>query len=211
MNDKEIRLSEDEDVEQAKAWWERNKTSIVSGVAVGLVIMSGYNYWAVQKSQQALAASSLYETMVTEASVEGQAEATTAINDDFGGSVYAQLALLRQAKQQAEDDQAAAAEQTLRLVMASEEDLGIAAIAALRLAGLLVDQQQTDAAITVLNSELLANKQYAARVNELKGDALLKADSREEAKLAYAKSIEILGEQGQSTALLQLKSENIKP
>ncbi|MFT5258511.1 MAG: putative negative regulator of RcsB-dependent stress response [Saprospiraceae bacterium] len=209
MTDKEIHISEDEDVERAKAWWDNNKMSIIVGVGAGLAMVFGYNYWTAQKSQNAAAASSLYETLVSEDSQGGKLAATDALTSEFGESVYAQLALLRGAKQQVENDQLSEAEQTLRTIMSSDEDLGIAAIAAMRLSGLLIGLDKIDEAKAVLSSPLLANDHYAARVNELNGDVLLKAGSTEDAKLAYEKSIELLTEQGQSVNLVQLKLENI--
>ncbi len=209
MNDKEIRLSEDEDVERAKEWWNKNGTSIIAGIAIGLSVVVGFNFWTGQKAKKASAASSLYETLVSEDSADAKQAANDALSADFGGSIYAQLGLLRTAKQQVEGGELESAAKTLRLVMASDPELGIAAIAGLRLAGLLVELENYEEANSVLNSSLLAHKEYAARVNEIKGDALLKAGSLGEAKTAYEKSIAILSENGQSANLVQLKLDNI--
>ncbi len=209
MNDKEIHLSEDEDVERAKAWWDKNGTSIIAGIAIGLAIVVGYNYWSGQKAEKSAAASSLYETFINEESDGGQTAAVDALTAEFGDSVYAQLALLRRAKQQIENEDSSAAIESLTKAMASDPALGIAPIAAIRLAGLLISQEQLSEANELLDSPMLSSTEYAARVNELKGDALLQAGSLEEAKTAYQKSIDVLAENNQTTTLVQLKLDNI--
>lgn len=209
MNDKQIHLSEDEDVERAKAWWNNNGTSIVAGIVIGLAIVIGYNFWTGQKAQKAAAASFLYETLISEESEGGESAAMDALTAEFGESVYAQLALLRQAKQWVKNDDASAAIESLTKVMSGNPEWGIASVAAMRLASLYIGQEQLSEANTLLDSPLLANQEYAARVNELKGDVLLQAGSFEEAKQAYQKSIDALTKQNQSTSLVQLKLENI--
>ncbi len=207
MNDKiEIELTEDEDLVRARAWWKENGSSIIAGIAIGVVMVVGYNYWQTYQENRANEVAQLYEAYQS----SNDETALNALTDANAGSTYTQLARLTAAKNAADEKQYDQAASLLKDVLASGTDSGMKAVAALRLATVYLSQNKPDEAIQLLDSQaesVLPLQQ--ARSAETKADAYLQKGDQAQARALYQSSIDALTAAGQPATLVQLKLDNI--
>lgn len=169
-------LDEHEQGERVRSWLRSNAVVMLSGVVLGLGAIYGIRYWNENQVQQKYAAHAAYEQALM------QAEAGTGDAAAFKGQegTYATLAALRVAKAQVvagKNDEAIA---TLRAVRA---DPALKAVVDQRLAQLLTSTGKSDEALKLLDGATDSAAQ------ELRGDALVAAGKREEAKAEYGKAL----------------------
>lgn len=208
MNDKiDIELTEDEDLVRARAWWKENGSSIIAGIAIGVVMVVGYNYWQTYQENRANEVAQLYEAYVQ--APNGEA-ALNALIDANSGSTYAQLARMTEARKAADEKQHDRAVTLLKDVLASGTDSGMKAVAALRLATVYLSQSKPDEAIQLLDSQAKSELPLQqARSAEIKADAYLQKGDSAQARAFYQSSIDALTVAGQPATLVQLKLDNI--
>jgi len=144
-------LSDDEQAEALKKWWKENAVSIIVGAGLGFGIIFGWQGWQMFQTSQGEAASQLY-AQVEQATKSGADFDNTAtqLKADYAGSAYASYAAMQQAKAAYKAGNPDRARSELEWVMANAPDPVLVDLARLRLAALLVDQQQYDAAKEVI-------------------------------------------------------------
>lgn len=181
--------TEEEQVEKLKKWLKENGLSIVAGIVIGVGGLSGYRYWEHLQQVEAERASSHFTQMI-EALEKGnkddlQTHAQTLI-DEYSSTDYAIMAQLALAKNYQSSGEYEKAEETLRQLVGSvgQEPLGF--LARTRLASLQMQQQQYEQAISTLEAEY--PPQFAAQVDELRGDILRLQGKAAEAMDAYRKA-----------------------
>ncbi len=181
--------TEEEQVEKLKSWLKENGMSIVLGIVIGVGGLSGYRYWIHVQETTAAEASSHFTALL--AALESgdteavQAQVETLLND-YDGTQYATLAQLALAKQQVETGEFEGAVQTLEQVVggAGQDPLGY--LARLRLAAVQLELERLDAALGTLAADF--PNEFAARVEELRGDVLSRMGKPGEAAEAYRKA-----------------------
>ena len=94
------------------------------------------------------------------------------------------------------------AREQLEWLAAQNKNPSMQSVARLRLAGLLLDQKQYDAALTQLNSPPPA---FAALFADRRGDILAAQGKRDEARAAWQSAIDGLGTANPLTQVVQLK------
>lgn len=208
MNDKiEIELAEDEDLVRARAWWKENGSSIIAGIAIGVVMVVGYNYWQTYQENRANEVAQLYETFVQASDDEA---ALNALVDANANSTYAQLARMTAARKAVDEKQYDRAVALFEEVLASGIDSGMKAVAALRLSTVYLSQNKPDEVIQLLDSQAKSELPLQqARVAEIKADAYLQKGDQAQARALYQSSIDALTAAGQPSTLVQLKLDNI--
>jgi predicted negative regulator of RcsB-dependent stress response len=144
-------LSDDEQAEALKKWWKENAVSIIVGAGLGFGIIFGWQGWQMFQTSQGEAASQLY-AQVEQATKTGADfdNTTTQLKSDYAGTAYASYAAMQQAKVAYKAGNPDRARSELEWVMANAPDPVLGDLARLRLAALLVDQQQYDAAKEVI-------------------------------------------------------------
>lgn len=208
MNDKiDIELSEDEDLVRARAWWKENGSSIITGIAIGVVMVVGYNYWQSYQEDRANEVAQLYEAYVQAPNNEAALNALVEAN---ASSSYAQLARMTAARLAADEKQYDRAVALFKDILASGTDSGMKAIATLRLATVYLSQNKPDEVIQLLDSQAKSELPLQqARSAEIKADAYLNKGDLAQARALYQSSIDALSAAGQPAALVQLKLDNI--
>lgn len=144
-------LSDDEQAEALKKWWKENAVSIIVGAGLGFGIIFGWQGWQMFQTSQGEAASQLYAQV--EQAIKSGADfdnTATQLKADYAGSAYASYAAMQQAKAAYKAGNPDRARSELEWVMANAPDPVLVDLARLRLAALLVDQQQYDAAKEVI-------------------------------------------------------------
>lgn len=185
----ELEQTEQEQVEALQKWWRENWLSLVGGLVLGLGGILGWQYWGEAQQQNAAAASESYEAIKTKIVINRLDAARadiTKLADEHSGSPYVTQARLALAQAQAEGEDWAAAEQTLRTALADTDDKALAGLIRLRLARSLWAQGKADAAMSELNAEAGA---YTPVYQDLKGDIALAQGDTDTARSAYEQAL----------------------
>ncbi len=199
-------LSEDEQLESLRNWWQRYGIWLLAGL---LVAVGGYLGW--QWNQQhtldkALKASSLYQSWLDAGEDEAKQESVLAeLEAQAKGGAYHSFVLFRQAARAAEAGELEKAEPLLQTVIDGSDDALLRNLAILRQARVLQGLDRSDEALKLLDR--VSGEGYKNLALELKGDIHMARDEREQAHQAYAAALASL-EEGQKDPLLEAKVNN---
>lgn len=190
-----------EKAEEIKQWWKDNGTAVLTGVAMAIAGVFGWQQWQAHQLSQAEEASALFSHQQKQNNPVSLAQLKT----DASSSPYASLAALDAAKQAAEagnDDQART---ELQWTIDHSSDALIQQVARLHLIRLEISTQKLDKAKSLLNHSF--NTAYASIIAELKGDLYLSQDKVKDATSAYNEAIQLSG--GNPPRYLQMKIDSI--
>jgi predicted negative regulator of RcsB-dependent stress response len=178
--------TDDEQVEAIKSWWRENGKSIVGGIALGLAVIVGWQWWQKHTQVQGETASILFDNM-TQAAERGDSAQALADGQqliaDFANTAYASFAALELARIAYQKSEKSAARSHLQWVLDAAPDPAIAELARLRLAQLLLDIEDLAALEALLDKEPLPG--FAPDFTELRGDLALAQGDRDKARDAY--------------------------
>ncbi|MDH5821455.1 tetratricopeptide repeat protein [Luteimonas sp. RD2P54] len=189
-------LDEHEQGERVRDWLRRNGLGLVAGVAVGLAIIGGWQWWQRQQLAERMQAGERYQAALASlraGDLEQGASQAAALRD----GPYATLVVLDLAKAQLEAGDRDAAIATLE--QGAGADPVFEAVRRQRLARLLIDADRAGEAV-----ELLAGTEDVAGL-EVLGDASFAMDRREEAREAYLGALRQLDANAPQRRLLELK------
>ncbi len=182
MND----LSEQEQLQEIRAWWAENGRFVIAGVVLGIVAIVGWNQWRSSIERTQIEASNLYEAVMT-AVGSGDADAAEAAANElytnYPRTVYpsqARLAMTRLYMDRGRDQDAA---DTLRELLAKESNEEIQMVGRLRLAKILLYQNKPAEVIDLLKDR--GEGGFSARYNEVLGDAYAAEGEYDKAEAAY--------------------------
>lgn len=188
-------LDEHEQSERVLEWLRRNGAGLFGGVLLGLAAIGGWKFWEQRQQQQQYGLADQYQVALDAIEArDGQAAAQMAA---LGNSVYASLARLQLAATQADAGERDQAIATLKAIKAAEP--AIASIVDQRLARLLIDAQQPDAAL-----KLVADSDAPGAL-EIRGDAQYALGEREAARASYTQALAKLDIGSPQRRLLELK------
>ena len=149
-----------------------NGRFVIGGVVLGIVAIGGWNQWRSSIEKTQIRASNLYEEVMTAVGTGDAEAAEVAARDlylDYERTVYpnqARLAMARLFMDKGRDQDAA---DTLRDILATDEDGEIQMVARLRLAKVLLYQGKPGEVIDLLKDRDEGG--FSARFNEILGDA----------------------------------------
>lgn len=195
--------TDEEQVEAIKKWWSENGAYLVGGLALGLSLLVGWNYWKDHRLEQSQEASGVYSTLLSEGSSD---ERLATLSEDYSGTPYATLAQLQAAKEAVEKGELDSAEALLREAIAGGETLNLESVARIRLARVLLAAEKPEAALA--EAEKVSSTAYLSLMEETRGDALLALGRSDEARKAYDKAL--LTASGRAD-FLQLKRDDLGP
>ncbi|MFZ2318293.1 MAG: tetratricopeptide repeat protein [Pseudomonas sp.] len=185
--------TEDEELAVIRDWWQRNGKPLLTGSALALVVVFGWQAWQKHQVAEAQGASVLYQQLLENSLVaDGQAdvgkvaELAGKLKADYAGSHYAQYASLLLAKVAVEAGKLDDARAELQAVLDKPADATLGELARQRLARVLAAQDKTDDALKLLAGD--ADQAFVAAREELKGDLLVKLERSDEALQAYEKA-----------------------
>jgi predicted negative regulator of RcsB-dependent stress response len=200
-------LEEQEQLAALKAWWKEHG----GGVALAAILVAGavaaWNGWTWYQRSQAAQAAVLYDTLQKAAranDLKATQETAGSILENYPRSAYAQLAALVSAKVQFQAGDLKTARAQLQWVIEHAKSDEIRSIAALRLASVLLDDKDPEAALRALEGKPHPGFEslYAAQ----RGDILMAQSKRAEARAAYKAALE-KAEAGPLREGLRLKLE----
>lgn len=188
-------LDEHEQSERVLAWLRRNGPALIGGVVLGLAAIAGWNWWQGQQVRQASAIAGDYQTALD--AIEAKNPKAEAQVKALPESTYAALASLRLASLQVADGKRDAAISTLRGIKV--DDAAMRDVVDARLARLLIDAKQADAAIKLLSGR------EGAMAAEIRGDAHVALAQPAQARKAYEEALRKLDVAAPSRRVLELK------
>ncbi|WP_411726002.1 YfgM family protein [Methyloglobulus sp.] len=200
--------TEEEQLEGLKRWWKENGTSTVVGIAIGIAIIVGWNYWQEHKKDQANQASAIYDQLLKAAETDQKDSAdklAKRLQEQFTGTSYAAYGGLFQAKFKAQAGDIAAAKEILKKI-ADGSDKELSHIAKIRLVKLMLASGEYEQGLQVINDvDQSEAAKFSDNYDELVGDLYVALDRLDEARTAYQKALK----NGYQSPLLQLKIDDL--
>ncbi len=200
-------LEEQEQLAALKAWWKENGGAILLGATLVLAAIAAWNGWMWYERSQSAQAAVLYDTLQKAAranDLKATRETAGAILESYPRSAYAPLAALVSAKVHFQAGDLKTARAQLQWVIERSGSDEIRAIATLRLASVLLDDNEPDSALKILESK--PSPGFEALYASQRGDILATQKKRSEARAAYKAALE-KAEAGTLRDALRLKLE----
>lgn len=205
----ETYVTEEQQVEQIKKWWQENGNSLVTGAALGLALVFGWRTWNEWHEGKAEAASALYQQLVNAppgdtALIQG---ISTRLIEEYPDASYAVFGAFMQAAAFSAKGDLVSARGRLEWVLLHTSDPHLKALAELRLGRIALDQGDTERTRT--RAESAANAGLHAEAAELRGDLLLSQGNPTGAQHAYQESLAKLPVNSHHRAALQIKIDDL--
>lgn len=202
----QLDLQEQEQLDELKAFWKQYGNAITWALTLALLGYAGWNGWGWWQRDQASRASVMFEAL-DRAAQAGDAERTARVFSDlkerYPRTAYAQQGGLLAAKVALARGQAEPAKAALAWVGEHAVEDEYRSIARLRLAGVLLDAKQYDAALAQLDAAKAP--EFAALVADRRGDVLLALGQRDAARAAYAAAYKAMDERVEYRRLIDAK------
>ncbi len=199
-------LDEQEKLGDLKAWWSSYGNYVTAAITVVALAVAGNQGWKYYTGKQAAEASILYFALSDAAGKNETAKAKDAaaqLIEKFPGTGYAPRGALLAAKVAFDASDLPAAKTQLDWVVANSKELELTSIARLRLAAVLLDQKQYDAAIAALEAK--HSDSFAGLFLDMKGDVFNIQGKAADAKTAYEAALAKLDPKGSLKQYTQLK------
>lgn len=182
-------LTDEEQAERLKQWWEKNGTSLVVGLVLAVAAVVGWRYYQGYVGDRALAASAAFTAYLdARDAAQPVAELLRTIDEDHVGTAYHVFALLYRAADQVDQEQDW--EEALALVQRAIEVAPARTLedmARFRAAKLLFQLDRLDASAAELANIRSAGLQ--TQTAELSGDIFVAKGELESAREAYGAAV----------------------
>lgn len=183
-------LQEQEQLAALKAWWAKWGNSLLSVFTIVMLSLAAWNGWNWYQRDQAARAVVHFEAL-QQAGERGDLEAValhiTSLTSDYRRTGYAARGALIAAAELAAGGQQEQSRSWLQWVLDHSGEPGLQALARLRLAALLIDLGDAQAALATL--EVSLPEAFAALAADRRGDALLVLGRTAEARVAYQEAV----------------------
>lgn len=203
-------LDEHEQGELVQKWLRENVLTILIGVGLGLVLIFGWQQWNSHRARHSVDAATQFDVLTTDADkkdYDAVKQIAAKLKSDYADTPYAVLAALREADfavQRADLDGARA---SLDWAWQHAGIDALKSIAGLRLARVELSQTHAQDALDLLAKLPAAG--YAAEIGELRGDALVALNRREEARAAYNDALANLDPNAPNRNFVQMKLSDL--
>ena len=179
-------LQEQEQLDDLKAFWKTYGNLITWALVAALAVFAGLNGWKWWQREQSIKAAAMYDEL-DRAAQAGNAQRAGQIFADlkqrYPRTVYAEQGGLLAASVQFASGQSDEAKASLDWVAGNATENEYQTVARLRLAGLLLQAKDYDAALKQLDAAKAPT--FAALVADRRGDVLLAQGKPAEARSAY--------------------------
>lgn len=199
-------LEEQEQLDQLKSFWSQYGNLITWVLILALGGYAAWNGWNWWQREQAAKAAALFDELDRAAQAGDADKAGRAFNDlkdRYAGTAFAEQGGLLAAKVQAEKGNSDAARASLGWVADHAVETEYRTVARLRLAGMLMDAKQYEAALKTLDAA--ASPAFEALVTDRRGDALLAMGRKDEARAAYEKAWKTMDSSVEYRRLIEAK------
>lgn len=205
--------TEEEQLADIKDWWQRNGMPLLTGAALALVVVFGWQAWKKYQNNQAQGASVIYQALLeTALNPAGKpdtakvAELANKLTSEYAGTPYSQYGRLFVAKVAVDSGKLDDAVLELKAIVDKPVDVTLGELARQRLARVLSAQGKAEEGLKLLDGS--ADKAYVATREELRGDLLVQLKRDDEARSAYEKAKAALPEDA-AVGALQMKLDDL--
>ncbi|MDR2690605.1 MAG: tetratricopeptide repeat protein [Azoarcus sp.] len=199
-------LEEQEQLSQIKAWWERYGNLVATVLLTVAVISVGWQGWRWHQNRVAGEAGELFfelQQAVATSDAQKARDVAGRLISDYSATLQAQMGALLSAGAQFRKDEFDNARVQLEWAATEGRDPVLRELARLRLAGVLLQKGETDAALSHLQP--LPESPYRARFEDLRGDVLAVQGKAVEARAAWQNAIDTLeGKDDENAALREV-------
>ncbi len=207
--------SEEEQLEVVKRWWKENGTSLIAGVVLAAAGVFGWNAWQNYQEGQAEAASVRYQQLVnltagnalSEDQLANARELVREITDAHGKTLYAELAVLLDARLAVQQGNLEDAKSALERVASDSSRRYVRSLAWLRLARIEIANGNPDAALSLLDQPITSA--LAAQQANVRGDAYVELGNTDQARDAWQTALELAQTHNQPLYGVQFKLDDL--
>ncbi len=195
---------EQEQISELKAWWAQYGTLVTTLAVVAALASVGWQGWQWYQNRNAAEAGALYfavQKAVEKQDAQKARDAAGRLIGDYSGTAYAQLGALLSAGVQFEKGELDNARTQLEWAAENGTDPALRDLARLRLAAVLLQKGEHDAALGRL--EAMPAEAFKARFADLRGDVLAAQGKAAEARVAYQSAIDALARAGDDATTLR--------
>lgn len=199
-------LEEQEQLDELKSWWQQYRKLLLLIVVTAAVTASGIQGWRYYQNKQALEAGELYSQLQGAAGgkeLKKVQDIAAVLAEKYPRTSYAAFAALAGAKAAFDSGDMASAKVSLQWVADNAREDEMREIARLRLAAVLLDEKQYDAALKLLDTA--HGETLSALYADLKGDVLVAQGKGNEARGAYQLALDKSDAKSTYRALIQSK------
>lgn len=201
-------LDSHEQGEQVRKWLEKNATSIVVGLLVGLLAVFGGKRWSESQTAHRGEAMEQYQKMIApDIDAETFDAHYKALTDSYSDTPYAGLATLAKAERLIVSADSEAAIAQLRQAAEDASPAGVNTIARLRLARALIAADQSDEALSQLDG--IQTSGFRAAIAEVRGDALVRKGDRAAAETAYDSALSYMDVAAPGRDMVEMKLSDV--
>ena len=200
-------LDEQEQIDQLRAWWAKYGTAVLTVLVVAMAVLGGWRGWQWYQTSQAVQARGYFEALEEAGRQQGD-ESVARINaamqtlrSEFGSTDYAARGALVAASALASRNELQGARAQLEW-LAQTKNPTLLPVAKLRLAGILLEQKEFDAALVQLADPPAP---FVGLYADRRGDILLAQGKGGAAREAWTQAIESLGVANPLTPVVKLK------
>lgn len=202
----QLDLEEQEQLDQLKHFWKQYGNAITWVLIVVLAAFAGWNfyqYWQRNQSTQAAALFDEVDRSIRAADSAKVERVFLEMKNRFGNTIYAQQSALLVAKQYVDSGKPDQAKTALIWLAEESSDKAFQALAKLRLAAILMDEKNYDAALVMLNGDFPAS--FDGLVADRKGDAMMLEADKVKAIAEYEKAWQLLDARTEYRRLVEVK------
>lgn len=199
-------LEEQEQVDEAKAWWKQHGSKVIWGVTAFLLAVAGWRAWQTWSHNQAAEASMLFDQSVQAASMNDLKTAKAAaaqIMENHARSAYGTPAAWLAGRINHEAGDAKSARAQYEFALENARDDGVRQLARLRLAALHFENKDIAGAMKLL--EPAFEPAFQGLAEQLKGDLFVAQGKTAEARAAYKLALEKLGDKSSLKPLVEIR------
>jgi len=203
-------LSEKEQLEQIREWWREYGWYLIGGVALGVLMLVGWNQYQGYEQRRVAEASALFDELaiaVRDQAVVRADELASELRTNYPSSAYTDQAGLLMASLKLDQQDADAALAELEHVIDSTSDTELGQIAELRRIRLLIHLSRYDAALAAIDA--VEAGRFGGRLAELRGDIYLAQGDAEAARAAYLEAFNAEFTDVLDRNLLQMKIDDL--
>ena len=203
-------LDEHEQGELVRKWLRTNAMSIAIGIAIGLLLIFGYQQWKareVRTSAEAALQYSAFTEAVDAKRSDDAARIAETLRKDYAKTAFATFAAMRQAEVAVGKGDLEAAAADLDWAGKSAGNEAMKSLVALRQARLSLAAGDAQTALSQLDR--IPKSDFPALASELRGDALAKLGRTEDARAAYGEALNNLDAQSPDRAYVEMKQDDL--
>lgn len=203
-------LTEQEQIQQLKNWLKQYGLTIIAGIAIALVLSTGWHYYQSYRNKMLLRASATYDEMLTMRSqnnIDGANIQAQKLLNNFPKSPYAQMAAFMLARDLIINKKYAEAIVQLNWVVDHSKNHSIKEIARIRIARVQINDKKPDDALETLKK--VNDKNFIGMVDEVRGDAYLAKEDLASARKSYELALREIPNSESSRPILEMKYDNL--